>query len=152
MSEEKPKNFKGAALSHIPPGFLESMQKQVAVNEEDMKRLHDKVVKHGPALHANPTSIVPKLTSGEQLPQETTPVPVPQPPQPATMSYAIDGHVINVPKEDVGAAIMMFYTLVALVWSKDKHVAKILKQFNFKFFDANQNQIYPPVKNGKDKK
>jgi hypothetical protein len=141
-SNEKPKS---GVLSNIPPGIIISMQKQTAITDQDLDSLRDKVVKHGPALRANPSSIVPNLPEEEHLPNRPSPVaPIPQ--KPATMSYAIEGHVIEIPLDNVSAAIGLFYTLLAFVWSKDKAVAKILKQFDFKFFDANRKQIYPPIK------
>ncbi|MGH7974918.1 MAG: hypothetical protein ACREBR_05285 [bacterium] len=157
MENEKPKDvLKAKALSHIPFDVQLSMSKQMAVDESDLKALQEKVLKHGPALQANPSSIVPKLHPSERLPDETSTVPVPQSGSlalpaavPAFISYAINGHVINVPTDEAGAAIMMFYTLLTFVWSKDKDVAKILKQFDFKFFDSNKQQIYPKLKRGK---
>jgi hypothetical protein len=62
------------------------------------------------------------------------------------LSYAIEGHVIQVPLDGVSAGIQLLYTLLAFVWGKDKRIAKILKQFDFKFFDANNIQVYPPLK------
>jgi hypothetical protein len=129
-----PKNFKEAALSHIPFDLIHSMEQQTAVSAADLKALQDAVLKKGPAIQATipgaqpvaPATVKPALPS-----------------QPAFISYAIEGHVINVPVDDVGAAISMFYTLLAFVWSKDKNVAKILKQFEFKFYDSNKNQVYP---------
>lgn len=130
-----PKNFKEAALSHIPFELFQSMEKHATVSETDMKALHDTVMKKGPAIQAAiPGAKVPTVAP---MPTANT--------QPAYMSYAIDGHVINVPVDEVGAAISMFYTLLAFVWSKDKNVAKILKQFEFKFYDSNKNQVYPKV-------
>jgi len=128
-----PKNFKEAALSHIPFDLIHSMEQQTAVSAADLKALQDAVLKKGPAIQAT----IPGA-------QPVAPAQV-KPSQPAYMSYAIDGHVINVPVDEVGAAISMFYTLLAFVWSKDKNVAKILKQFEFKFYDSNKKQIYPKV-------
>lgn len=138
MDEKKPNNFKEAALSHIPPGIIDSMLKQTAVSEKDLQELHDVVLKRGPEIHAN-------------IPGNKAPISLPKPEaaKPATLSYAIEGHVIAVPLDSAGAAIQLFYTLLAFVWSTDKKVAKILKQFDFKFYDANGKQIYPKVKSGK---
>lgn len=142
--------FRKQALSHIPFDIIKSMEKETAITEADMKRLHEKVRTSGPALHNAPESITPVIPKGGTLAPEIAPsIPpitsvVPDALQkPAIMSYAIEGHVINVPVDDAGAAIQLFYTLLAFVWSKDKKVAKILKQFDFKFFDANNVQIYP---------
>lgn len=155
MSDEQPNNFKKKAVSHIPFDVLLSMEKQTAIQADDLKRLQEKVIKHGPALHANPSSIIPNVPVEERLPGTPSSIPAPMPTpiqQPTMLSYAINGHVVQVPANDEhGAAIMLFYTLLAFVWGKDKNVAKILKQFDFKFFDANKKQVYPPV-NAKTKK
>ena len=75
----------------------------------------------------------------------TSPQPtVPQ--QEAYVSLAVDGYVIKIPSDATKAAIVMFMYLLATVWSKDKKVAKILKQFNFQMFDANNVRIYPKGK------
>jgi hypothetical protein len=133
-------------LSNIPFGILQSMQKQTAITDEDLERLQQKVRVHGPALHAHPESIKPIIPKDEQLPGTiVTPVPT-MLQKPAIMSYAIEGHVIQVPLDSVGAGIQLFYTLLAFVWGQDKKIAKILKQFDFKFLDANNVQIYPPLK------
>ena len=140
-------NFSKQALSHIPFDIFQSMGKETAITESDMQKLQEKVHKHGPALYANPESIRPNIPKEEQLPD--TPkilAPIRAQPKPATMSYAIEGHVIEVPLDSTGAAIQMFYTLLAFVWGKDKKVAKILKQFDFKFYDVNGVMIYPAKK------
>src|ERR1035437_6631573 len=137
IPNKTPNNFKEAALSHIPFELFQSMEKHATVSAADMKALHDTVMKQGPALHA--------AVPGAQV-APVAPVAKPTlPAQPAFMSYAIKGHVITIPTDEVGHAIMMFYTLLALVWSADKKVAKILKQFEFKFYDVNRKQIYPKV-------
>lgn len=137
MENKKPTNFKEAALSHIPFDIIKSMEKHTEISGKDLEKLHDEILLKGPAIHA-------------QVPGVKAPLPVapvaPAPQKPAFLSYAIEGHVINVPLDNVNAAIMLFYTLLSLVWSKDKKVAKILKQFDFKFFDANNVQLYPKVK------
>ena len=137
IPNKTPNNFKEAALSHIPFELFQSMEKHATVSEADMKALHDTVMKQGPALHA--------AVPGAQVPPPAPTAKPVSPTQPAFMSYAIAGHVITLPTDEVGHAIMMFYTLLALVWSKDKNVAKILKQFEFKFYDVNRKQIYPKV-------
>jgi hypothetical protein len=142
-------DFTKKALSHIPFDVLYSMEKETATTEEDFQRLQEKVRRHGPALRANPESIRPHVPKNELLPSTPEPSLPVAAQKLATMSYAIDGHVITVPLDDVGAAVMLFYTLLAFVWSKDKKIAKILKQFNFRFMDANGVQLYPPVKNAK---
>lgn len=139
--ENKPKNFREGALSHIPFDIIKSMETHTAINEGDYKSLQDTVLKKGPIIHANIPGHVP-VTALPAAPVLDLPAAI----QPAFLSYAIDGHVINVPLDNVGAAITLFYTLLSFVWSKDKKVAKILKQFDFKFFDANKNQIYPLLK------
>jgi|SRR5665213_206444 len=138
--ENKPKNFREGALSHIPFDIIKSMETHTAIKEEDYKSLQDTVLKKGPIIQANipghaPVTALPAAPVTD-LPYQT----------PAFLSYAIEGHVINVPLDNVGAAITLFYTLLSLVWGKDKKIAKILKKFDFKFFDANKNQIYPPLK------
>jgi hypothetical protein len=115
------------------------METHVSIKDEDFKSLQDAILKKGPMIQAN----IPSRAPVPALPDVA---PVALPAQPAFLSYAIEGHVINVPLDSAGAAITLFYTLLALVWGKDKKVAKILKQFDFKFFDANKNQIYPKAK------
>lgn len=126
--------FEKKALSHIPKDILASMTKETSVDVTGMSPLE--------AIYKEKGKLFPKPTD--------TKMPM-APEKPALMSYAIDGHVITVPTDSVGAAISMFYTLVAFVWSKDKKVAKILKQFDFKFLDSNGSQVYPIVKKRKYK-
>jgi hypothetical protein len=136
MENKKPGNFREAALSHIPPDLIKAMQQKAEITPEDLQKLHDQVLLKGPAIHA--------AMPGAKAPLPSPGVPTANVPSaPAFLSYAIEGHVINVPLDSAGAAITLFYTLLAFVWGNDKKVAKILKQFDFKFFDANQNQIYP---------
>lgn len=137
--QEKPKNFKEAALSHIPSELIVAMQKESIVTQTDLEALDRVVRKEGPKLRA---SIPANVQVPTQAIVETPVIPT----QPASLSYAIEGHVINVPTNELGAAVVLFYTLLSLVWSKDKKIAKILKQIDFKFFDANKVQIYPKGK------
>ncbi len=122
MENEKPNSFKAAALSHIPQNILESMQRQTAVKTDGMTGLE--------AIAANGgTPLLP--------PKQEAPVKNP------FIAVAVDGNVINVPINPTeGAATMLLY-LLATVWSKDKKIAKVLKQFNFAFYDANGKQLYP---------
>lgn len=129
MNEQKHNTFKKAALSHIPNNILASMEKQTAIREDDFKKLQEKILEHGPTLHAQTFENKQDIAN------------------PKFMSYVINDHVVQVPLNDeIGAAVTLFYTLLAFVWGKDKQIAKILKQFNFKFFDINQVQVYPPLK------
>jgi len=125
MNQESPKNFKEAALSHIPQSVIDSMTRQTTVKTDGMTPLE--------AIAANGGPVV--------APQK---VDVPQ--QPKYISLAVDGHVIRVSYEPTEGAVTMLLYLLAKVWSKDKKIAKVLKQFNFHFFDENNIQIYPPVK------
>ena len=126
MESKKPNSFREAALSHIPMDVVSSMIKETAVSTDGLSAL-EAIARNGGA------QLLPKKIDAASK-------------SPTYISYAIDGHVISVPADQVGAAIAMFYTLLALVWSKDKKVAKILKQFGFEFFDSNKKQIYPPLR------
>lgn len=130
--------LKKAALSHIPFDILLSMEKQTAISSADLAALQDTVLKKGPAIRASVPGAVP--TSQSMVAPSTLPS------QAASMSYAIDGHVINLPMDRTGAGIELFYMLLAFVWSRDKNVAKILKKVDFKFYDANNVQIFPKLK------
>ena len=124
-NENKPKNFREAALSHIPADLVASMMKQTAVKTEGMSILE--------AVSAN--------DAGDMLPKKPE-----MPIQDASVSVAVDGKVIKVALNPTDGAVTMLLYLLATVWSKDKKIAKVLKQFNFHFFDANNAQIYPPLK------
>ncbi len=124
-NENKPKNFKEAALSHIPPDLVASMMKQTAIKTEGMSILE--------AVAANGV--------GDMLPKKPE-----MSIQDASVSVAVDGKVIKVAINPTDGAVTMLLYLLATVWSKDKKIAKVLKQFNFHFFDANNMQIYPPLK------
>lgn len=128
MENPKPNNFKEAALSHIPMDIITSMQKQVAVKTEGMTGLE--------AIREN---------KGESMLPQQADTKAEKP----SVSIAVDGKVIKVALNSTDGAVTMLLYLLATVWSKDKKIAKILKQFNFHFFDANNEQIYPPVKNAK---
>lgn len=125
MESQKPKNFKEAALSHIPSDILLSMQRETAVKTEGMTGLE--------AIRAN--------TGESMLPKQ-----VEMQVEKASAAVAVDGKVIKVALNPTDGAVTMLLYLLATVWSKDKKIAKILKQFNFHFFDANNEQIYPPVR------
>lgn len=124
-NENKPKNFREAALSHIPADLIASMTKQTAVKTEGMSILE--------AVTAN--------GAGDLLPKKPEMAI-----KDASVSVAVDGKVIKVAINPTEGAVTMLLYLLATVWSKDKKIAKVLKQFNFHFFDANNIQIYPPLK------
>ena len=128
MENKKPNNFKEAALSHIPQDIIASMTKHIAVSTDGLTGLEAIARSGGPSL----------------LPQK-----VDAPVAPKHISLAIDGHVIKVDRDPTNGAVTMLLYLLATVWSKDKKVAKVLKQFNFHFFDENNIQLYPKVKNAK---
>jgi len=128
MENPKPNNFKEAALSHIPSDIIASMQRETAVKTEGMTGLE--------AIRVNSGS--PMLPKAPEMPIKD-----------ASVSVAVDGKVIKVALNPTEGAVTMLLYLLATVWSKDKKIAKILKQFNFHFFDANNVQIYPPLKNVK---
>jgi len=128
MENKKPNNFKEAALSHIPQDIIASMTKHTAVSTDGLTGLEAIARSGGPSL----------------LPQK-----VDAPVAPKHISLAIDGHVIKVDRDPTNGAVTMLLYLLATVWSKDKKVAKVLKQFNFHFFDENNIQLYPKVKNAK---
>jgi hypothetical protein len=73
--------------------------------------------------------------------QISAPTPVPSAPQiPSSPLIGIDGYVLP-----ADALTLMMY-LISTTLSKDKKIQKILKAFNFKFYDINGVQIYPKVK------
>jgi len=125
---EKPKNFKEAALSHIPDDIIRSMQASIGVKTEGMSILE--------AIRAN--------DAGTMLPKQ-----VEEQVAAASTVVVVNGQAIKVALEPTNGAVTMLLYMLATVWSKDKKIAKILKQFNFHFFDANNVQIYPPLKNAK---
>ena len=128
MDDQKPNNFKEAALSHIPMDIITSMQKQTSVKTEGLTGLEAIAASGSPTM----------------LPKQPT-----MQAKDAHVSVAVDGKVIKVALNPTEGAVTMLLYLLATVWSKDKKIAKILKQFNFHFYDANNEQIYPPVKNAK---
>lgn len=136
MESKKPNSFREAALSHIPKEVFEAMEKKATITPLDLAALESVVKSKGPQIQA--------LVNGAKAPAQPAPQAVLA--APLSLSYAIEGHVINVPTDSVGAAIGLFYTLLTFVWSKDKKVAKILQQFDFKFYDANKQQVFPKVK------
>jgi hypothetical protein len=122
-------DFAKKALSHIPMDIIDSMRKQTAVKTAGLTGLE--------AIQANDgESMLPK--------QPSTP-----PTKDAYVSVAVDGKVVKISLNPTEGAVTMLLYLLATVWSKDKKIAKILKQFNFRFMDANGAQLYPPVKNAK---
>jgi len=121
----KPKNFKEAALSHIPADIVASMQASMGVKTDGMSVLE--------AITANDVGTMLPKQIAEQVENASTVV-------------VVDGQAIKVAFEPTNGAVTMLLYMLATVWSKDKKIAKILKQFNFHFFDANNVQIYPPVK------
>lgn len=125
MDNNKPKNFKEAALSHIPQDILMSMQRETSVKTDGMTPLESIRTNDG-------DSMLPK-----QIDKQI---------EKASAAVAVNGQVIKVSLNPTDGAVTMLLYLLATVWSKDKKIAKILKQFNFHFFDANNVQIYPPVK------
>lgn len=130
MENKKPNNFREAALSHIPNDILASMTKAAAVTTDGL----------------SPLEAIAKNTGTQLLPQK-----VDAPVAPKHISLAVDGHVIKIALDPTQGAVTMLLYLLATVWSKDKKVAKVLKQFNFHFFDENNIQIYPKVKrNGRN--
>ena len=128
MENNKPNNFKEAALSHIPQDIIASMQRETAVKTDGMTGLEAIAANSGPSM----------------LPQQPT-----MQNKDAYISVAVDGKVIKVALDPTQGAVTMLLYLLATVWSRDKKIAKILKQFNFHFFDANNAQLYPPLKNDK---
>jgi len=128
MEENKPTNFKEAALSHIPASVVESMRRQSAVSTEGMSILEALTKNGGPKMIPEQHAVAS------------------QPVQKSSMSLAVDGRVIRISLDPTEGAVTMLLYLLATVWSKDKKIAKVLKQFNFHFFDENKNQLYPLVK------
>src|ERR1700688_2393095 len=122
---EKPKNFKEAALSHIPQSIVDSMTRQAAVPTDGMTAIE----------------AIAKTTGAQLLPQK-----VDAPVKPKYISLAVDGHVIKVALDPTEGAVTMLLYILATISSKDKKIAKVLKQFNFHFFDENNIQLYPKVK------
>lgn len=127
---EKPKNFKEAALSDIPFDIQQKLMDAVKV-ETNGKGFLEAIAKNTP---------------------EASPLPLPKKPEtpaPQYVSLAVDGHVIKVALNPTEGAVTMLLYLLATVFSKDKKVAKILKQFNFCFYDQNMVQLYPRKKGAK---
>jgi hypothetical protein len=120
--ENKPKNFKEAALSHIPLDIQQKMLEATKVETDGMGFL-DAIAKNTPDVSPLPRKLDTQ-TSGY-------------------VSLAVDGHVIKVSIDPTEGAVTMLLYLLATVFSKDKKVAKILKQFNFCFYDQNMIQLYP---------
>lgn len=126
MENNKPKNFKEASLSHIPLELQNSMLKEVQVRTDGLSPLE---------------AIARATASTSPLPQKAE-----MPQQEQFLSLAVNGNVIKIPADATKGAVVMFMYILATVLSKDKKIAKILKQFNFTMFDANNVQIYPKRK------
>lgn len=120
---DKPKNFQEAALSHIPQDIIASMQQTTKVTTEGLTGLE----------------AIAKNIGTELLPKQPEM-------KPQYVSLAVDGHVIKIALDPTEGAVTMLLYLLATVFSKDKKIAKILKQFNFAFYDQNGVQLYPKVK------
>jgi len=127
MDDQKPNNLKGP-LSYIDADLLAMMSESTKVKTEGMTGLEAIAASGSPTM----------------LPKQPT-----MQAKDAHVSVAVDGKVIRVALNPTEGAVTMLLYLLATVWSKDKKIAKILKQFNFHFYDANNEQIYPPVKNAK---
>lgn len=125
--ENKPKNFKEAALSHIPQDIIASMAKQTSVSVDGLTGLEAiaKELGNGPLP-------VKSEVSKEQF-----------------ITIAINNTAVKVSTDPYKGAMTLFAYLLATVWSKDKKVAKVLKSFNFSFSDANGQIIYPSKKGKK---
>jgi hypothetical protein len=132
MEENKSKDFKSQALSHIPADLVQSMLQSTKVDVEGVGGILEAIAKNTP---------------------KTSPLPVTQPipQQDQFVTVAIDNVAIKVPVDSYKAAMTLFCYLLATVWSKDKKIAKILKSFNFSFSDANGAILYPKQKRGKKK-
>jgi len=127
MEDKKPNNFREAALSHIPQDLVASMQQSTKVEVDGLTGLE----------------AISKTTSSKLLPQKPEM-------KPQYVSLAVDGHVIKVAVDPTEGAVTMLLYLLATIFSKDKKVAKILKQFNFAFYDQNGIQLYPRQKGKKN--
>jgi hypothetical protein len=123
MEENKPKDFKSAALSHIPQDIISSMMKSTQVQTDGLSPLE---------------AIAKELGKG---PLPMAPASAPQ--QEQFMPIAVDGLVINVPADPFKASIVMISYILATMANKDKKIAKILDQFHFQMKDYNGIEIYP---------
>lgn len=122
---DEKKNFKEAALSHIPLELQQSMLRETSTETAGMSILE----------------AISKNTSKSPIPQK-----VEAPQQEQFISLAVDGNVIKIPADATKGAVVMLMYILAMELSKNKKIAKILKQFNFTLFDANNVQIYPRKK------
>ena len=127
---EKPKSFEDRALSHIPRELLEEMKRETSINVEGMSPLQ--------AIMADKNRPLPP--TGPTAPQ-----------QKQHISIAVNDKVIEVSKDPFEGSITMLLFLLATVWSKDPKIAKVLKAFNFSFYDANGDLLYPKQKKSKKK-
>lgn len=127
MENKEPKNFKEAALSHIPPELASSMLRETTVRTEGL----------------SPLEAIAKEVGKGPLPQKAD-VPAKQ-----YVTIAVDNTAIKVSTDPFEGAMTLFAYLLATVWSKDKKIAKILKNFNFSFQDANGQIVYPKQKKKK---
>jgi hypothetical protein len=128
---EENNSFKSKALSHIPLDIQAKMLNATKVETDGMGSILDAISKLTP--NSSPLPIAPASA----------------PQQEQFLSLAVDGNVIKVPADATKGAVVMFMYILAVELSKNKRIAKILKQFNFTMFDANNVQIYPPKKKGK---
>ena len=128
-SGNRPNNFKEAATSGIPKDVLERFMESVP-----------------PMLGGSPMDEIAR-----QLGKGPLPVSKPIPQQEKFLTLAIDNVALKVSVDPYQGAMTLFCYLLAMVWSKDKRIAKILKSFNFSFSDANGAILYPKQKRGKKK-
>lgn len=133
MENEKPKNFKDAAVSHIPQSIVDSMMKQANVDTSGASGILEAISKLTP--NASP------------LPIQKSEIPN----QSQFITIAIDNVAIKVPTDPFQGAMTLFCYLLATVWSKDKRIAKVLKSFSFSFSDVNGQIIYPKQKRKNEK-
>ena len=130
MENNKPKNFREAALSHIPLELQQSMLRGTKVETEGMGFLE--------AIAKNTPKVSP-------LPQK------PEVPKDNFTTIVVNNTALKVSKNPYEASLTMLLYLAATVWSKDPKVAKVLKAFNFSLQDCNGAILYPKQKRGKKK-
>lgn len=126
MESNKPNNFKEAALSHIPTDIVHSMVKETQIQTDGL----------------SPLEAIAKAMGKGPLPQKTEAPDAGK----QYISLAVDGNVIKISVDPTEGAVTMLLYLLATVWSKDKKIAKVLKQFKFHFYDQNNVQLYPKKK------
>jgi hypothetical protein len=128
MENQKPNNFKEAALSHIPQEFIQSMLKETKVETDGMGFLE--------AIAKNTSSTA--ITQKAEIPQ-----------QEQFTTIVINNVALKVSIDPYKGAMAMLLYLAAMAGAKDKKVAKVLKAFNFNLQDANGVIIYPKQKGKK---